>query len=217
MQITSSRSLIYSRKSVGPSMQPSGTPVLTEYFCENFPSRTTRSHRLVKKEEIRPNIWPEIPYDLSLWRRPACQPCQKPWIYQVPHSSSLRPFKSNSIWHNCPKICSWSRRPKTILKIRKKATFLKVISNPIIYKFFKDFTNHRKKTNKAVVFSQKQSSSFTEHFLTLGIWLNSLCSNHHHLKIKILIKHLASYLCCHCWLSYGKSSTWSNDIQFKTW
>ena len=28
-----------------------------------------------------------------------------------------------------------------------------MINNPIIYKFFKDFTNHRKKTNRAVVFS----------------------------------------------------------------
>ena len=39
------------------------------------------------------------------------------------------------------------------MKIRKKATFLKVINNPIIYIFFKDFTNHRKKTNRALVFS----------------------------------------------------------------
>ena len=30
---------------------------------------------------------------------------------------------------------------------------MNLISNPIIYKFFKGFTNHRKKTNRAVVFS----------------------------------------------------------------
>ena len=29
------------------------------------------------------------------------------------------------------------------------------MNNPIIYKFFKDFTNHRKKTNRAVVFSSR--------------------------------------------------------------
>ena len=29
--------------------------------------------------------------------------------------------------------------------------------NPMIYKFFKDFTNHRKKTNRAVVFSCRPS------------------------------------------------------------
>ena len=39
-----------------------------------------------------------------------------------------------------------SRKSKTILEIRKKATFLLVINKAIIYKFFKDFTNHRKKT-----------------------------------------------------------------------
>ena len=62
---------------------------------------------------------------------------------------------SNSIRYNCQKICSWLRRPKTILEIRKKATFLLVINNSIIYKFFKDFTNHRMKTNRVVVFSSR--------------------------------------------------------------
>ena len=41
---------------------------------------------------------------------------------------------------------------KTILEIRNMATFLDEINKPIIYKFFKDFTN-KKKINKAVVFS----------------------------------------------------------------
>ena len=69
-------------------------------------------------------------------------------------SSSPRPVKSpsSSIRYNCEKICSWSRRPKTMLEIRKEATFLYVINNPIIYKFFKDFTNHKNNSNRAVVF-----------------------------------------------------------------
>ena len=29
-----------SRKSVGPRMDPQGTPALTGYSCEDFPSRT---------------------------------------------------------------------------------------------------------------------------------------------------------------------------------
>ena len=49
---------MYSRKSVGPRMEPWGTPALTGYYCEDFPSRTSL---LLRKEEIRPNIWPEIP------------------------------------------------------------------------------------------------------------------------------------------------------------
>ena len=42
-------------------MEPWGTPALTGYSCQGFPSRSTRSHLLLRKEEIRPNIWPEIP------------------------------------------------------------------------------------------------------------------------------------------------------------
>ena len=58
-------------------------------------------------------------------------------------------------WHGvrgpCIVVCDRSR---------KKAAFLLVINNPIIYKFFKDFTNHRKKTNRAVVFSCRLSPTF---------------------------------------------------------
>ena len=32
---------MYSRKSVGPRMDPSGPPALTGYSFEDFPSRTT--------------------------------------------------------------------------------------------------------------------------------------------------------------------------------
>ena len=76
---------------------------------------------------------------------------------------------NNSIRHKFQKICSWSKRPKTMLEIRKKIKFLLMINNSIIYKFFKDFTNHKKnsiickffkdftnhkkKTNMALVFS----------------------------------------------------------------
>ena len=35
-----------------------------------------------------------------------------------------------------------------------------MINNPVIYKFFKDFNNHRKKTNRAVVFSSNLSPTF---------------------------------------------------------
>ena len=56
------------------------------------------------------------------------------------HSSSSPTLASpsNSIRNNCEKIFSWS-----------------IIYNPIIYKFFKDFTNHRKKTNRVVVLSSR--------------------------------------------------------------
>ena len=77
-KITSSgRSLIYSRKSVGPRMDPWETPALTGYSYEDFPSSSTQSCLLLRKEEIRSNIWPEIPQDLHLWIRLACQRLSK--------------------------------------------------------------------------------------------------------------------------------------------
>ena len=50
-----------------------GTPAPTGNSFEDFPSRTTPSYPLLRKEEIRPNIWLEIPQDLGLWSRPSCQ------------------------------------------------------------------------------------------------------------------------------------------------
>ena len=38
------------------------------------------------------------------------------------------------------------KAPKPYWKSEKKARFLYLINNPIIYKFFKDFANYRKKT-----------------------------------------------------------------------
>ena len=81
LQITSSgRSLMYNGKSVGPRMEASRTPVLPGSSYEDLRSRTTWSHLLLRKKGIRPNIWPEIPYDLSLWKRPACQSLLKAFI-----------------------------------------------------------------------------------------------------------------------------------------
>ena len=43
-------SLTYGKKCVGPRMEPSGTPELTGYFCEDLPFRITRSRVLLRKE-----------------------------------------------------------------------------------------------------------------------------------------------------------------------
>ena len=52
------------------------------------------------------------------------------------------------------------RIPETTLEIRKKATFLKIISKSIIYKFLNGFTTHKKKTSKAIAFSCTLSKLF---------------------------------------------------------
>ena len=93
--------------------------VLLGYSCEDLPSRT-RSRLLLRIEEIRPKIWPEIPEYLKKTSLP--NPVKSLGYIKCYSLNSPRP--SNSIRYNCKKICSWSRRPKTILEIRKKATFL---------------------------------------------------------------------------------------------
>ena len=49
-------SLIYSGKSVGPRMEPSGAPALTGYFCKDFPSKTTENCPLLRKDKISSNL-----------------------------------------------------------------------------------------------------------------------------------------------------------------
>ena len=44
---------------------------------------------------------------------------------------------SNSIRFNFQKVCSWSRKPKTTLEIRKNATFLYVINSLLFTSFSK--------------------------------------------------------------------------------
>ena len=66
-----------SGKSVEPRMVPWGTKAVTGYSPEDFPSKTTWSHLLPRKEEIRPNIWPKNFADSSLWTRPAWQTLSK--------------------------------------------------------------------------------------------------------------------------------------------
>ena len=52
---------MYSRKSAGPRMDRRRTPASTGYFYEDFISRITQSRLLLRKEEIRSNIWPKVP------------------------------------------------------------------------------------------------------------------------------------------------------------
>ena len=76
--------------------------------------------------EKRPNIWPEIPFDLKFMKKTSMPKPVKSLGYIKCYScGSPRPVKSpsNSIRYNCQKICSWLKRPKTILEIKKRAHF----------------------------------------------------------------------------------------------
>ena len=107
------------------------TTTFTGYACEDFPSRTTRIPLLLRKEEIRPKARLKfVKKNISM-----PNPVKSLGYIKCHNLSSPRPVKSssNSIRYNCEKISSWSRRPKTILEIRKKTAFLHVINNPIIF------------------------------------------------------------------------------------
>ena len=61
------------RKKVGQRIEPWGTPTFTRFSCKDYLSRTMRNHFLIKKDKKRANYSPELPGDLSLGRRVACQ------------------------------------------------------------------------------------------------------------------------------------------------
>ena len=146
---------MYSRKNVRPRMESWETPALTGYSCKD----SIQNHFKVPITEKRTNkvkylTWNSIKVKF-LKKTSMPNPVKGLGYIKCHNSSSPRLVKSpsNSIRCNRKKIFSWSRRPKTILEISKKATFLLVINNPIIYKFIKDLTNQRKKTSRVVVFS----------------------------------------------------------------
>ena len=89
---------MYSRKSVGPRMDSLGIPALIGYSYEDFPSRTTPSRLLPRKDEIRPNI------KLKFFRKSSMPNPVKCIGYIKWYSSgNPRPMKSPSysIRYNC--------------------------------------------------------------------------------------------------------------------
>ena len=109
---------MYCRKSVGPRLEPWETPQLTLYSCEGFWSRTTQS------QKAKYVTWNSIIFKFEK-KASIPNPVKSLGYIKCCSSSSPRPVKSlfNSTRYHCQKICSWSRRPKTILEIRKKSSF----------------------------------------------------------------------------------------------
>ena len=151
LQTTSSgRLLICSRKSVSPGMEPWGTPALTGYSCEDFPFRTTRSRLLLRKKEIRLNIWTE---DLNLWRRPACQTLSKALgISSVTARVAPDLLKALTILSDTAVTTSAVDREylKPYWKSSKRPKYSRWSTVLLFRSFLKTLL---KKTNRAVVFS----------------------------------------------------------------
>ena len=111
--------LMYSKKSVGPRMEPWGTIALTRYCCEDFPSRTIQSCLLLRKDETKPNYLTWNSIRLKFVKKTSLpNPVRSLEYIKYYSSSSPRPIKSPtySIRYNCNNIYSWSSRSKTILE-----------------------------------------------------------------------------------------------------
>ena len=129
---------MYSRKSAGPKIQPWRTLTLTGYSCEEFPTRTTWSCLLLRKDEIRPNIWLKTLSNLSLWRRPAWQALSKALV-----------ISKATVWVAADQLKTLDILTDTT--VRRSAVDWEDVkphwkseksNKPINYKVFKDFTKH---------------------------------------------------------------------------
>ena len=63
-----------------------------------------------------------------------------------------RPIKNhgNYISHNCPKLCSWSRRTEIIFENQKEGLISWGDQQACYLQVFIEFTNHRQKTSRVV-------------------------------------------------------------------
>ena len=141
-------------------MEPWETPTLNGYSCEEVSSRTTWSRLLLKKRRNKAKYLTWNSSRLKFVKKTSMLNCRSLGYIRCYSSSSPRPVKrpSNFTRCNCQKFCSWSRRPKTLLKIRKKghiflgdqqSCYLRQWRRSGVF-IVKDFTIDRKKTNRTV-------------------------------------------------------------------
>ena len=134
LMTSSERSLIYYRKSRlknGPLMNC----CINWVFLQNLAIHNSLKILIAKNEQ---NI---ARYNMAYIK---CHSLSSPKYINSP---------SNSFRYNCHKMWSWSERGETILKIRREATFIKMINKLITNNLFKYLTICRKKTNSMVAFS----------------------------------------------------------------
>ena len=127
-QITwSGRSLIYSRKSARPRVKPWGTLALKGCSWEDFLSRTTWSQSNTEKTQIKINYWTRNFQRLKFVKKTSMPNLVESLVYIKCYSASSPRFENpyKFVGYNClSDICNWLRRPKTILGLWKKASFL---------------------------------------------------------------------------------------------
>ena len=140
----------------------------------DFPSSTNWTCLLLRNEEKGERVknWPQIPKDLSFWRR-------SPWqilsntsnISTVNASTTSKHVKSpgHSISYNYQNVCSWMRF-ETILKMRKMISFLKMIKKPIFYRVFSLCKAEQLLTSTNSLSNSQQTHKLTNHRSHLALW-----------------------------------------------
>ena len=166
---------MYVRKSVGPRMEP----WWTQAFFQWLPMQNHWQPSTTQKRRNKAKYLTGIKF---VKRTRMLNSVKSLRFIKRCSSSSPKPIKSpsNSIRCNCQKICSWSRRPETILETRKNTTFFKMINKFIIFKNFKNFTNHGKKTNRKIDFSHRPFPNIFRH-------------NNHRWKTRFLQTHIEEF------------------------
>ena len=151
------------------------TPALTGYFYEEFPSKTTRRCLLLRKKRNKAKYLTWYSIRPKFVKKTSIPNFVESLGYIQCYSSSCpRPVKSSSdsIRHNFRRSAVDGEDVKSYWKSE----------NLIIYKFFKGFTNHRKKTNRTVVFSSRPFPNilkYRDHQWDLStIWKTRLFQTH---------------------------------------
>ena len=140
----------------------------------DFASSTNWPCLLLRNEEKGERVknWPQIPKDLSFWRR-------SPWqilsntsnISTVNASTTSKHVKSpgHSISYNYQNVCSWMRF-ETILKMRKMISFLKMIKKSIFYRVFSLCKAEQLLTSTNSLSNSQQTHKLTNHRSHLALW-----------------------------------------------
>ena len=111
---------MYIRKGVRLRVEPWERLALTRYSYEYFPLSTTQIYILTRNKEMRLKTRSKLLQNLSFW--PAFETLSNTLdmsIATVQVALKLLRCPSNSNCHSCQKICSWKRRHKTKLEIKR--------------------------------------------------------------------------------------------------
>ena len=139
---------------------------ITWKFWWRLPVQNHLKPSITQKRQNKAKSWPEIPKELSLWRRPACQTLSKALdMSSAAARVALDLLKSLAILSDTTQnICSWSRRRKIILEIRKRRHFSGWSKNLL----FKSFSKPLLSTERRLIEWQFLAVALSPTFVNTG-------------------------------------------------